>query len=139
MNFVRHPQHTHRQCRYFRAHAAHASGTKDFEISVYCDAAVFDWLLRYVKAPRGANAPHLTPDLTLPVLIASNFLQMEALVSDVVQRIARSLPLLTLHGADLASLADDLLLRIAEVRKHMYTHRDYSPGILGSTRCGRWH
>ena len=64
----------------------------EVDISVHCDITVFDWLMRYAKrglleGPRGEildgplESPTLEPANVVSILISSDFLKMESLVS----------------------------------------------------------
>ena len=64
----------------------------EMDISVHCDIAIFDWLMRYTKRglkegpggetlPEPQEAPQLDVTNISSILISSDFLKMEALVS----------------------------------------------------------
>ncbi len=64
----------------------------EVDISVHCDVPVFDWLMRYAKrgmseGPCGEKlsdplpAPQLEANTVVSILISSDFLKMETLVS----------------------------------------------------------
>ena len=64
----------------------------EVDISVHCDIPVFDWLMRYAKrglleGPQGEildgplEAPSLEPEMVVSILISSDFLKMNSLVS----------------------------------------------------------
>ena len=68
----------------------------DAEISVHCDADIFEWLIQYVKrgmlsSPsgkqlnNGLSKPMLEPQLAISILISSNFLKMEGLVEECLR------------------------------------------------------
>lgn len=59
-------------CRYFRAYLQHITHRQDVDISVHCECDVFAWLLAYAEG----RASKLTAQAVLPILIASNFLQV---------------------------------------------------------------
>lgn len=59
-------------CRYFRAYLHHVPPGQDVDISVHCECEVFAWLLAYAEGRRH----ELTAGEVLPILIASNFLQV---------------------------------------------------------------
>ena len=86
---------------------------------MYCDIPVFSWLLRFVKSPqsKGANAQHLTHETVLPILISSNFLQMEELVKECMSYISKAFTPMLLNCPDLGSLSDELVQQLAKVRR----------------------
>lgn len=103
-------------CRYFKAHVQNIQPGKDIELSVYCDRDVFSWLLQYTKAGlEGPNAPKLTLSNIIAILVSSNFLQMDMLVTLCAQYISRHLSELILAGTAVASLSDVLLKKVAKV------------------------
>lgn len=51
-----------------------ATPAQTLEITVHCDVLIFEWLLGYINGAVGADA--IRPDRVLPLLIASNFLQV---------------------------------------------------------------
>eukprot|EP00798_Chlamydomonas_sp_ICE-L_P014280 gene14280-20254_t len=69
--------------RYFRSYLKNQiQPGQEVDISVHCDYLIFEWLLNWAKStyePQVA-CPQLSLELVLPVLISSNFLQMEELV-----------------------------------------------------------
>ncbi|GLI68586.1 hypothetical protein VaNZ11_013056 [Volvox africanus] len=90
------------------------------EISVHCDVAVFEWLLGYCNGR--VTREHITVEGVLPLLIASNFLQMDTLVSDCLSFMASNLVTVAVHqqqlagqGGDLTALPLELLSRLARL------------------------
>ena len=62
-------------CRYFQSALQPKAGAQNqLEISVHCDVVVFEWMMQYIAGQ--AAAAQLPLDQLLPVLIASNFLQV---------------------------------------------------------------
>lgn len=104
-------QHTY-VCRYFRGHVKSLKSTNDCQLSVYCDASVFSWLISYVKNP---ESQQLDDQNVIAILISSNFLQMDKLVSECTKYISRRCSRLIAAGTELASLSDDLLRRLSQV------------------------
>jgi uncharacterized membrane protein YGL010W len=102
--------------RYFQGHLKSRRSTENHELSVYCDVAVFAWLLQFVQTRFDRNKPQLSHSNVMAVLISSNFLQMAELVPLCVEYIAQHLTSLLQQGADVASLSEPLLQSIAAVR-----------------------
>ena len=86
----------------------------DTDILIHCDIYVFTWLMRYVKAQQREDLPALNDENCLPVLIASNFLEMATLVSECVSYIARRFLRLLRMPTDLNFLTQDLVRQLAE-------------------------
>jgi hypothetical protein len=61
--------------KYFECHAKDAY-QEDLDISVHCDVAIFEWLMRYIK---DKSDPQLTVRNVISILISSNYLKMESL------------------------------------------------------------
>ena len=76
------------EMKYFEAHASD-SYQEDLDISVHCDIAIFEWLMRYVKEK--LNPPELTVKNVVSILISSNYLKMESLEKWCIQFIADNL------------------------------------------------
>lgn len=96
---------------------------KDIELSVYCDRDVFSWLMQYTKVGlEGPNAPKLSLSNIIAILVSSNFLQMDKLVTLCAQYIARNLSELLLTGTAVASLSDVLIKQVVKVciRRALY-------------------
>lgn len=82
-----------REMRYFEEYlSSDAQLWDEVDISVHCDVPVFEWLMRYAKrgmleGPCGETlseappAPKLEPANAVSILISSDFLKMENLVS----------------------------------------------------------
>jgi hypothetical protein len=70
----------------------------------------------WIKGNANGQPPELTDHQALPVLISSHFLQMDLLVRQCLQYIARRLVPLTLTGSDTAALGADLTQMLANVR-----------------------
>ncbi|DBA92116.1 TPA: hypothetical protein ACH3X1_015842 [Trebouxia sp. C0004] len=101
--------------QYFRSYLKRVSPAQDAEISVQCDVAVFSWLLQYAKAAAaGQQLPALSIANCMPVLISSDFLQMEELKSSALSFIAKNFAAVADLSHDLAGLADSLLSRLAK-------------------------
>jgi hypothetical protein len=101
--------------RYFKGHVQNVQPGKDIELSVYCDRDVFSWLMQYTKVPDGPGTPTLTNSNIIAILVSSNFLQMDKLVTVCTQYIARNCADLLLAGVEVESLSDVLLKKVTKV------------------------
>ena len=82
-----------KEMRYFAEYlSSDAQLWDEVDISVHCDVPVFDWLMQYAKrgmleGPCGENlssplsAPRLEASNAVSILISSDFLKMDSLVS----------------------------------------------------------
>ncbi|QDZ20439.1 DUF3342 domain-containing protein [Chloropicon primus] len=86
----------------------------DTDILIHCDIYVFTWLMKYVKAREVEQLPVLNDENCLPVLIASNFLEMDTLVGECVSYIAENFLKLLQMPTDLNFLTQDLVDQLAE-------------------------
>ena len=106
-----------REMGYFKGHLGGVLGPHELEMSVHCDIAVFSWLLEYVKASRGpgiAAGPELSTANCIPILISSDFLQMERLVHECLAHICRHVLDVVRQPLDMSCLAEHLLRRLAQ-------------------------
>ena len=87
---------------------------EDTDILIHCDIYVFSWLMKYVKAGPIDAVPELTEENCLPILIASNFLEMEDLVEHCVSFIADHFPRIVQMPSDLNFLTPQLVDQLAE-------------------------
>ncbi|KAK3703609.1 hypothetical protein QZH41_019145, partial [Actinostola sp. cb2023] len=82
-----------REMRYFAEYlSVEAQRWEEVDISVHCDVQIFDWLMRYVKksivetVKKGEDRqPRLEPNNVISILISSDFLKMDNLVTECVQ------------------------------------------------------
>lgn len=59
--------------------------SEEVDISVHCDVQIFAWLMSYAKRDfEKVSMPQLDPNTAVSILISSDFLKMDSLVSDVV-------------------------------------------------------
>ena len=112
----------YREMRYFQSHLSeydkHATEANQVEMSVHCDIAVFSWLLDYVKASGGRadvvpKGPELTTANCVPILISSDFLQMDRLVDECLAHISQHVMEVVRQPLDMSCLAEHLLRRLA--------------------------
>ena len=86
----------------------------DTDILIHCDIYVFSWLMKYVKATDLEDLPALNEDNCLPVLIASNFLEMDTLVGECISYIADHFRELLRMPTDLSFLTQELVVQLAD-------------------------
>ena len=119
--------------KYFEAHAKD-SYQDDLDISVHCDVAIFEWLMRYIK---NKSDPQLSKFLTLAVknvisiLISSNYLKMERLEEDCIKYVAA-------HLQDIVKLQIDLSCLTPKIVKQISLNSTVShinPRSRTSTHC----
>ncbi|KAF2368289.1 Protein of unknown function DUF3342 [Trinorchestia longiramus] len=93
---------------------------EDVDISVHCDVAVFEWLLRWVKA--GQSPDHIKPTIeaknAVSLLISADFLKMLPLVSELLVYLHRHAQDVLLAQANLSCLPDQLLNRLSRQFSH---------------------
>lgn len=97
------------QMKYFEAHARE-SYTDDLEISVHCDVAIFEWLMRYVKNKREP----LTVKNVISILISSNYLKMANLEFDCIKFISSNLDQIVKLQIDLSCLTPRMIRLIVQ-------------------------
>ena len=85
----------------------------DTDILIHCDIYVFSWLMKYVKARELEDLPVLNDENCLPVLIASNFLEMCTLVGECIAYIAENFRKLLQMPTDLNFLTQELIKQLA--------------------------
>lgn len=74
--------------KYFDKYLSDSKNLDDIDISVHCDIAIFDWLMRYVHR----KEPKLELKNSISILISSDFLQMATLVDETIRFVAKNLP-----------------------------------------------
>lgn len=86
-------------------------GYDDIDISVHCDADIFEWLMIYIHDKE--SLPQIDKSIIVSILISSDFLQMEALVEQCIQQIAANLNDIVKLPIDLSCISEKLINRIA--------------------------
>lgn len=87
-------------------------GYDDIDISVHCDAEIFEWLMTYIHE-KDINPPKIDKSIIVSILISSDFLQMDALVEQCIQHIAVNLNDIVKLPIDLSCISEKLVNRIA--------------------------
>ena len=96
---------------YFRKYLTESDDT---DILIHCDIYVFSWLMKYVKSKEVEDLPVFNDENCLPVLIASNFLEMRTLVGECVSYIADHFKKLLHMPTDLNFLTQELVNQLAD-------------------------
>jgi hypothetical protein len=87
------------------------------ELTVFCDIPIFELLLRHAKATwKGSATPAITHENVMPLLISSDFLQMNDLARECTEYIASSFSDLMIRGFELSSITEPLLERVVTVQ-----------------------
>ena len=73
--------------KYFEKYLSDSKSADDIDISVHCDINIFDWLMRYIHR----KEPQVEVKNAVSILISSDFLQMEDLVEEALNYVARKI------------------------------------------------
>lgn len=73
--------------KYFERYLSDSKSADDIDISVHCDINIFDWLMRYIHR----KEPVIEVKNSVSILISSDFLQMEELVEEALNFVARKI------------------------------------------------
>jgi len=98
--------------RYFRNYLT-ANSAYDIDISVHCDVLIFDWLMKYIHQPD--TPPPLEPSSVVSILISSEFLDMEALMSTCLEYMASHLNEILRVPLDFSCLSDQIIAQLASL------------------------
>ena len=102
--------------KFFAAHLTDDSKPDDVDISVQCDVVIFDWLMKYVHRDLKPDTvlPPLEPSNVISILISSDFLQMEDLVSECISYIRSNAESVVSNSpANFNCISDIVLKRLA--------------------------
>ncbi|RHY14567.1 hypothetical protein DYB25_003388 [Aphanomyces astaci] len=104
--------------KYFKAYLNDASNHEDIDISVHCDVSIFEWLFNYIHADGATTNSKASPstlavDNVTSILISSDFLQMDFLVSECASFISQHLEEVVGMPGDLLCISDSILDKIA--------------------------
>nr|XP_032804472.1 uncharacterized protein KIAA1841 homolog isoform X1 [Petromyzon marinus]XP_032804473.1 uncharacterized protein KIAA1841 homolog isoform X1 [Petromyzon marinus] len=111
------------EMRYFSEYLSmEAQRWEEVDISVHCDAHIFDWLMRYVKrntrlADRGEQ-PQLEPNNVISILISSEFLKMDSLVEECVRYCHAHMADVVSAPSNMNCIGEELVMRIADLFTH---------------------
>ena len=73
--------------KYFERYLSDSKSADDIDISVHCDINIFDWLMRYIHR----KEPVIEVKNSVSILISSDFLQMDELVEEALNYVARKI------------------------------------------------
>lgn len=99
--------------KYFRSYLSDSSSFEEIDISVHCDVHIFQWLMNYIKKPRAR--PELDIRNVISILISSDFLQMEGLVSHCLQHIKANVSAILKSPIDINCISSQLLVKLAQL------------------------
>ncbi|XP_020894442.1 uncharacterized protein KIAA1841, partial [Exaiptasia diaphana] len=104
-----------REMRYFAEYlSVEAQRWEEVDISVHCDIQIFDWLMRYVKKGIGEKGkektqPQLEPNNVISILISSDFLKMDSLVTECVEYCHKSMSAIVATPCNMNCINDKLV------------------------------
>ncbi|CAH1392926.1 unnamed protein product [Nezara viridula] len=87
---------------------------EDMDISVHCDVAIFEWLMKWVHRPLKGTRPVLSINNVTPILISAMFLRMEPLVDESVHFFKKNIKEIIETTTSLSCLSDNILEKIAD-------------------------
>ena len=91
-----------------------ASGEKaEVDISVHCDIQIFEWLMRYARAP--GTPPPLTAASVVSILVSSDFLEMDGLVELCLDFVRQHMHEIMQLPIDLSCLNRRLVTRMSDM------------------------
>lgn len=115
------------EMRYFAEYlSVEAQRWEEVDISVHCDVQIFDWLMKYVK--RGLHdksksgmeekKPKLEPNNVISILISSDFLKMDSLVTECIHFCHENMSAIVSTPCNMNCINDKLVTRIAKLFNH---------------------
>ncbi|BFZ05510.1 hypothetical protein BsWGS_08549 [Bradybaena similaris] len=109
------------EMKYFAEYlSTDAQRWEEVDISVHCNVQIFDWLMKYVK--RGTKDvtenPKLEASNVISILISSDFLKMDSLVSECINFCHKNITPILATPCNMACINDRLLTRIADLFNH---------------------
>eukprot|EP00957_Ditylum_brightwellii_P036695 2779533-Ditylum_brightwellii.AAC.1 len=101
------------QIKYFKSYLADkGSQDKNIDVTVHCDCFVFEWLMNFIH--NEGTPPKLNLDMLLPVLVASDFLQMDTVFDFCTKFMSANLQDVLKMQIDFSFLRDDHITRLAQ-------------------------
>lgn len=88
---------------------------EEMDISVHCDVAIFDWLMRWVKKDiiKKSEWPILEPNNVIPIMVSASFLQMQPLLENCLTFCHSNMTEILKTSSILTCLNETLLTRLA--------------------------
>eukprot|EP01135_Chromosphaera_perkinsii_P004427 Nk52_evm5s281 gene=Nk52_evmTU5s281 len=106
------------EVKYFAEYLNEKSKDDEVEISVHCDLHIFDWLMKYVHRKDIDALPELDVNNAVSILISSEFLKMDKLVSECLYYIRDHLSDILMAPLDLSCISPKIAKRIAVLVSH---------------------
>ncbi|XP_028400724.1 uncharacterized protein KIAA1841 homolog [Dendronephthya gigantea] len=95
---------------------------EEVDISVHCDVQIFDWLMRYVKRDATNSdddvVPGLEPNNVISILISSDFLRMDSLVTKCIHYCHENMSAIVSTPCNMNCINDKLVTRISKLFNH---------------------
>lgn len=94
---------------------------EEVDISVHCDVQIFDWLMRYVQRDITSSEdiiPKLEPSNVISILISSDFLRMDSLVTKCIYYCHANMSAILSTPCNMNCINDKLVTRISKLFNH---------------------
>ncbi|CAG7837862.1 unnamed protein product [Allacma fusca] len=104
-----------REMGYFTRVTVKGQRLRDMDISVHCDIAVFDWLMKWVyhRDNDSSKPPLLEPSNVIGLVVSADFLQMSALVSECLVYTYENIEEVITSSPNLGCLSEQLTGRLS--------------------------
>lgn len=115
------------EMKYFAEYlSVEAQRWEEVDISVHCDVQIFDWLMNYVKrrivdkskSRTEEKKPKLEPNNVISILISSDFLKMDALVTECIRYCHQNMSAIVATPCNMNCINDKLVTRMAKLFNH---------------------
>lgn len=104
-----------REMRYFADYLKDESEQlEEVDISVHCDLDIFQWLMSFVNRHQTEQPPVLEPRFVVSILISSEFLKMDKLVSMSLDFIHDHINEIVSNNTTLSSIPDNVFRQLAQ-------------------------
>eukprot|EP01083_Nonionella_stella_P033953 92900_1 len=104
------------QMAYFQNYLSSNSDYDDIDISVHCDVKIFEWLVKWML--KSTPAPKFETNNLISLLISSDFLQMEELVTECLEYFRENISSVLKYPVDLSCMNTALLKKISAMFKY---------------------
>eukprot|EP01063_Lacrimia_lanifica_P016387 TRINITY_DN22962_c0_g1_i1.p1 TRINITY_DN22962_c0_g1~~TRINITY_DN22962_c0_g1_i1.p1 ORF type:complete len:735 (+),score=238.76 TRINITY_DN22962_c0_g1_i1:84-2288(+) len=101
-----------REMKYFNSYLSNDCCLDDLDISVHCDVSIFRWLMEYVHNDP-EHRPKPDPTVAVSILISSDFLQMQGLVTESLHYVMKHFQEIVKLPIDLDCINKGLIARLA--------------------------
>eukprot|EP00501_MAST-03F_sp_TOSAG23-6_P002534 GSMAST32.ASY1.ANO1.2673.1 assembled CDS len=102
-----------KEMKYFSKYLDGTGAYDDIDISVHCDVTIFEWLVQYIHKTN--TLPKLNTNIVVSILISSDFLGMDNLVTKCIEFVGNNLQAIVNLPLDLNCLSSDLCRRLATI------------------------